>query len=133
MGGLEDPSSAWNHGGVLDEADDEREEEALETDEPERLRCSTCRHPITDTGARFAVNGDHRHVCVNPSGIPYDIACFREAPGLRVLGPRTEAFTWFEGWAWQIGQCSECGAHLGWWFTRGEPSFAGLIDRRLVE
>lgn len=105
----------------------------LDADEATPLRCVACRHPITDTRARIAVNGDHRHVCVNPSGIPYDIACFREAPGLRVLGPRTEAFTWFEGWAWQLAECSGCGAHLGWWFSRGEASFAGLIDRRLTE
>jgi len=119
---------------VLDEAEEEgQSESALESDDPLRLRCSTCRHPITDDRARFAVHGEHRHVCVNPSGIPYDIACFREAPGLRVFGPRTEAFTWFEGWAWQMGECAECGAHLGWWFTRGEASFTGLIARRLVD
>ncbi len=119
---------------MLDDREEEREEEeALAPEEPKPLRCVACRHPITHGDARISVNGDHRHVCVNPSGIAYDIACFREAPGARVIGSRTDAFTWFEGWAWQLAECGACGAHLGWWFSRGEEGFAGLIDRRLTE
>jgi hypothetical protein len=119
----------------LDRAREEDPGEGAATteDDDAELRCAACGHPVTRSAERIAVNGEHRHVCVNPHGIAYDIGCFRSAPGVRAEGSPTTGFTWFEGWAWQVGWCRSCGAHLGWWFSRGSERFAGLVVRRLRE
>jgi peptide methionine sulfoxide reductase MsrB len=40
-------------------------------------------------------------------------------------------FTWFAGYAWQVGICGNCDAHLGWIFTSDPHRFYGLILERL--
>lgn len=39
--------------------------------------------------------------------------------------PETE-HSWFPGYAWTMVMCSDCGKHLGWYFTAVEK---GLIPR----
>ena len=93
--------------------------------------CVACAHRITAESARIEIAGQHRHVCVNPSGIPFDIACFDRAPGCVPHGAREAYWSWFEGYAWQIELCGGCRAHLGWSF-HGDGSFYGLIATKIV-
>ena len=118
---------------MLDEEGEEESELALGEDDPVVLRCVACGHVITRSSERISVGGQHRHVCVNPRGIAYDIGCFRRAPGLAIDGLPMTSFSWFEGYAWQVANCGGCGIHLGWWFTGAGPDFAGLVVRRLTE
>ena len=95
------------------------------------LVCVACGHRITSERARIEVGGQHRHMCVNPAGIPYDIGCFDLAPGCRPVGPREGHWSWFAGYDWQIELCAGCAAHLGWSF-HGDGSFYGLVLTRMV-
>jgi hypothetical protein len=92
--------------------------------------CAACGHVITATDARIAARGEHEHVCVNPSGIPYRIGCFRDAPGCVPHGDEESLFSWFPGYRWQIALCGACRAHLGWSF-HGNGTFYGLVVARL--
>lgn len=98
------------------------------------LLCRTCEHLITRGSARLTVRGQHEHVCVNPSGIPFRIGCFRTAPGCAPRGPSYDYWSWFAGYRWQIVVCAGCQTHLGWAF-HGEQGagFFGLITARLIE
>ena len=96
------------------------------------VRCRCCGHPVTHTGERMEVNGQHEHVCVNPSGIPFHIGCFRAAPGCVPHGPAESYWSWFAGYRWQIALCGGCGTHLGWAF-HGDAPFHGLVMARVVE
>jgi len=100
----------------------------------EHLVCVACGHRITSARARVEVAGHHRHVCANPSGIPYDIGCFSLAPGCASRGPFESYWTWFSGYDWQIAVCGGCNAHVGWAFRNTEGGgFHGLILGRIVE
>ncbi len=118
------------------DASEDAEVRSRGDDRPQRHRfvCASCRHPITTGRARVEVSGHHRHVCTNPSGIPFDIACFSDAPGCLPRGPFESYWTWFPGFDWQIVICGGCGRHLGWAFRDAEgASFFGLIVARLTE
>jgi hypothetical protein len=97
-----------------------------------RLFCARCRHSITAHDERIAVNGNQEHNVVNPLGLRFHIACFRQAPGCSVSGPDTIEHTWFAGYAWSIASCSRCNTHLGWLFTSADNRFYGLIVDRLT-
>jgi hypothetical protein len=102
-------------------------------DEERAVACAACRHLLTRIVARTSVNGEHRHVCVNPSGIPYEIGCWSSAPGCSEVGAPEAFWSWFAGYTWQIAVCAACGTHLGWRFARSEASFYGLIVARVME
>lgn len=100
-----------------------------------KLRCIQCRHVITQAKARMDVHGQHRHVFFNPHGHVFELGCFSLAPGCSAIGPRSEEFTWFAGYAWQVAICAHCGLHMGWLY-RGvamSGAFWGLILPNLVE
>jgi hypothetical protein len=48
-------------------------------------------------------------------------------------GIKTDEFTWFAGYTWQIGVCRKCLSHLGWRFQSMGDYFFGLILDRLTE
>jgi hypothetical protein len=105
-----------------------------EGDGGRRLVCAGCSHVITTERARVEVAGHHRHVCTNPSGVPFDIGCFSLAPGCIPRGPFESYWTWFPGFDWQIVLCGGCMRHLGWGFRHADgSSFVGLILPRIVE
>lgn len=113
-----------------------RQTAASEIEEIDRSRgraviCLACRARITTESARIEVGGQHRHVCVNPSGIPFDIACFATAPGCVPHGPPESHWSWFEGFEWRVALCGACRAHLGWSF-HGDGAFHGLIAGRIA-
>lgn len=124
---------------------DEREVERILEKAPTRtgrgrwLRCAACKQRVTSTQARMSLQGAHEHTFTNPHGIVFRIGLFQEAAGCALRDEATEEWTWFAGYAWQIGGCRSCGTHLGWGFRAAEPalagpaSFFGLILDRLLE
>jgi hypothetical protein len=101
--------------------------------EDPRILCRACRHPITRPGERISVDGAHRHTFANPSGLVFEVGCFRQADGCGAVGPKSAEFTWFAGYAWRVGICAACGIHLGWRFTsQAGHTFHALILDRLI-
>lgn len=97
----------------------------------ERLwRCAACGHGIARE--RIPLDGAPTRTFVNPAGIEYVIAGFRDAPGCALVGERSSYWGWFPGCLWQVAICAACGAHLGWNFTGESERFYGLILERLI-
>lgn len=94
--------------------------------------CRQCQQRLTRPSERVEVNGSHLHTFANPSGMVFEIGCFRMASGLSFIGPPSYEFPWFSGHSWQIVICSTCQTHLGWCF-QGHSRFFGLITDRLQE
>lgn len=109
-----------------------RPEREAATKRERAIVCASCRKAITAEGARISVAGAHEHRFVNPHGFVYDVQCFRDAPGCEPVGPPTEEFTWFPGFAWSIAYCAGCATHLGWSFEGPGRAFYGLIKERIA-
>lgn len=105
--------------------------EKAKDDEGEALRCAACGFEIAKRRDAMEMSGAHQHTFVNPSGVVFDVACFREAAGCVEVGDEEATFTWFPGWSWQIAICGSCRGHLGWKFRLAPDSFHGLIRARL--
>ncbi|XOF34584.1 MAG: cereblon family protein [Candidatus Electrothrix sp. YB6] len=103
----------------------------------EALRCRTCDAPITDSAQAVSRQERHEHAFFNPTGIAFQIRCFREAPGCLVQGKPTAEFSWFTGYQWQYALCGSCLSHLGWLFSSRKNSaentdaFFALIARKI--
>jgi hypothetical protein len=97
-----------------------------------RLLCRSCGSPVTTEAERIAIDGQHVHRRINPSGIDFEFGCFAAAPGAETVGEPTAEFSWFTGYAWIYSVCGACATHLGWHFEGAGPSFHGLILARLV-
>ncbi|MBG0791652.1 MAG: hypothetical protein H0S80_14265 [Desulfovibrionaceae bacterium] len=97
------------------------------------LVCRVCRSTITRRDLAMEVNNSHRHVFFNPHGEVFELGCFASAKNVIPTGPKTDAFTWFPGHAWQAVACSGCATHLGWRFTGQGSGFFGLILAALAE
>lgn len=93
--------------------------------------CGACSAFIARVQDAIAVAGQHSHVCVNPDGIAFDIACYRHAAGCRQLGEPQAFWSWFAGYGWRFALCASCGIHLGWGFLGDRDHFFGLIRDRL--
>ncbi len=102
--------------------------------EDERLiLCRECLYPITREEEQGEMAGARQHTFANPAGIVFTIGCFMAAEGCATVGPTSEEFTWFPGFAWQVGICRGCLAHLGWHFTAlSGAAFWGLILDNLI-
>lgn len=117
-----------NEGRLLAEAD------AFErTKETPLILCRNCYYTITKPQERIEIDTAHRHTFANPNGHVFEIGCFRNADGCAVTGIKTNEFTWFPGYTWQIGVCRRCSIHLGWRFQSTAGHFYGLILERLIE
>ena len=108
--------------------------EEQEPEEEKSIRCRDCGNPVTHPSERISKNGVHVHTFANPSGILYEIGCFRSVIGCGYVGPATDEFSWFKGYRWKIAYCNRCLSHLGWLFMSpvNEP-FHGLILDRLTD
>lgn len=95
------------------------------------IQCALCSFPLTTTSETTLVNGRHRHVFFNPAGIVFDIRCFYQAPGVRIVGEKSSELSWFAGFVWQLGLCRSCRTHLGWFFS-GPSTFHALIVEKLI-
>lgn len=98
-----------------------------------RLLCKICRSRITRQDLGMEVDGSHRHVFFNPHGDVFELGCFASAKNILPTGPRTNEFTWFPGFEWQVIACTGCLTQLGWRYTGPHSGFFGLIVGLLVE
>jgi hypothetical protein len=101
-------------------------------DDARPFRCAKCRRVVTSRDAVIEVDGGHAHVRRNPAGFVFEVGCFRDAPGCAAEGPASEEWSWFPGYAWQVGLRAGCGVHLGWVFLLAPARFYGLILDRIV-
>ena len=99
------------------------------------LSCSTCNYPITAEDQAVSRAASHHHTFFNPAGIVFEISCFQEASGCHILGKPTAEFSWFPHYHWQYAACSNCQAHLGWYFSAPavQDIFFGLIANKVVK
>ena len=93
--------------------------------------CRTCSHTVTAPENRMKMNGRFLHAFANPHGHVFEIGCFNRATGCIPASLPSEEFTWFAGYAWQIGLCANCAEHLGWIFVSEDSRFFGLIVDKL--
>ena len=111
----------------------------VETDAFERTKetplilCRNCHYTITKPQERIEIDAAHCHTFANPNGYLFEIGCFRNADGCAATGIKTNEFTWFSGYTWQVGVCRRCSIHLGWRFQSMLDYFYGLILDRLTE
>lgn len=98
-----------------------------------KLVCKTCRSVITRPDLGMEIGGKHHHVFFNPHGYVFELGCFASAKNVIPTGPKTDEFTWFPGFAWQVVACAGCQAQLGWRYTGNAGGFYGLILASLVE
>ena len=98
------------------------------------LVCTVCRSKITRRDLGMEIEGRHRHVFFNPQGYVFELGCFASARNVIVAGPKTDEFTWFPGFEWQVVGCTGCATQLGWRYTSGSlGGFFGLILANLME
>jgi hypothetical protein len=106
--------------------------QAPDEDHAPAVRCANCLGSLTDEHAAIDVTGQHTHMCMNPHGLFFRVACFKRAPGCDIQGLPEHHWSWFTGYAWQIAACVACTNHIGWRFTDGETVFFGLIEDRIL-
>lgn len=98
-----------------------------------KLVCKLCRSVITRRELGMEVNGQHRHVFFNPHGYVFELGCFASAKNVVPTGPKTDEFTWFPGYVWQVVACAHCASQLGWRYAKDGGGFYGLILTALIE
>ncbi len=98
-----------------------------------KLVCKLCRSVITRPDLGMEVDGKHVHVFFNPHGYVFELGCFASAKNVVPTGPKTDEFTWFPGFAWQVIACAHCASQLGWRYTGDGGGFYGLITTALIE
>lgn len=107
------------------------ETETLPRDE-EIIVCAHCNQYITDPAQQITVNGSFSHIFANPHGHVFEIGCFSQADGCGKISAPSMEFSWFMGYAWQIGICRYCSTHVGWFFSSETDRFYGLILEKLI-
>ena len=96
------------------------------------IACALCRSYVTEPEFKILMKETHTHVFANPHGLVFEIGCFSSAAGCIPASDASDEFSWFPGFAWQIGICRQCGSHLGWIFNSGDERFFGLILDKLI-
>jgi hypothetical protein len=95
--------------------------------------CRQCRQRLSRPSESTIINGAHRHTFANPSGIVFEIACYRNVQGCTSAGQPSTEFAWFAGHTWQIIICAGCLTHLGWRFVSNQGGqFHGFIVDRIA-
>jgi hypothetical protein len=115
-----------------DRPDVERADDVVDGDRDRPLCCRPCGHRITDEAYRIEHGGGHEHTFVNPGGYVHTLGCFALAPGVVHVGSPDPAFSWFPGWTWQVAECGQCRAHIGWIYRCAGEQFHGLVLAMLV-
>ena len=117
-------------GGQTQRSNDSQRQEQQEDN---GVFCAGCQAQLSGRDQAIEFAGGHRHVFINPGGVEFEIALYRNVMCLR-HGPQTLEFTWFAGYAWQNVLCPTCHQHLGWRYRRADsPDFYGLISDRILE
>ena len=97
--------------------------------------CRRCGQPISSSRHRFSFRASSSiQVFPNPQGMMMKICTFRAAHDLALRSVPTDAFTWFEGYAWTVAVCGRCEEHLGWRYDAVGGSvparfYGFLVDR----
>jgi hypothetical protein len=106
-----------------------------ERDEELPVRCARCGHALTTRKERIEVNGRHGHTFMNPSGVVFDIVCYRAVDGARTEGVPEKETSWFPGTAWVYAHCRGCGSQVGWGYVwidavhdDGQRFFGLIVD-----
>jgi hypothetical protein len=82
---------------------------------PRPLACRGCGTRIASEADAISVGGRPRRTThTNPIGALCEVLTVETAGNLRLAPERSEAHTWFEGYAWRVMDCATCGAQLGW-------------------
>ncbi len=106
--------------------------------EEEVVICRVCNNVVTRPFHQTMVNNAFSHAFANPHGHVFEIGCFIKAEGCVSVLDSSSEFTWFSGYSWKIGVCTNCAAHLGWVFSLDNPAsdslkhFYALILDRLI-
>ena len=99
------------------------------------IKCRICSADLTRHSSLVAINGESSHFFTNPSGLGFSILTFSDAPGAVLTSVPTAEFSWFTGFTWQLCNCAECRAHIGWYFSPSgsveQGEFYGFIQDRL--
>lgn len=119
------------HAGSASSADAMAEKKEDEKKE-KLLLCANCRRAITRPSEKTSIHNAHQHAFTNPSGLVFEIGCFKDAPGCGYIGEPSSEFTWFQGYQWRVAVCRNCLVHLGWLFSSPGLSFHGLILSALI-
>jgi len=70
----------------------------------------------------------HARRFMNPQQMDFTIVSLSATSHVHVEDSMTPSHSWFPGYSWSIVRCAQCGRHVGWRFTRTDPS---LIDAAL--
>jgi hypothetical protein len=111
-------------------AEEKTGKEKKQEDEP--ICCRSCSLPVTSKEQKTSHTNSHTHTFFNPAGIVYELGLFKKAPGCLIASDPSLEFTWFAGYHWSLGICRRCNSHLGWYYSKGESSFYGLILKNLI-
>ncbi|MGI9285248.1 MAG: cereblon family protein [Pseudomonadales bacterium] len=107
--------------------------EEQQSDPGRYLCCARCQSAITTANNKIEVNSRHTFQLTNPSGMSFNVACFKDAWGCGIYGEATDVHTWFPGFDWQYAYCLSCEEHLGWYYENSrEQHFFGLVTEKLV-
>ncbi len=130
-------NSIWAFKRILKDQEVIRLEPSTESDdETERENfyiCRACGNVIASPAEKLEIDGKFSHTFVNPAGIIYNIVCFSDARGCIIFGDPITDFTWFPGFGWSYALCSNCQAHLGWYYSSEGKGFYGLILDNIIE
>ena len=110
----------------------EEKQENVVKERNKKLLCKYCKNHITNADDAISIQGAHTHTFSNPAGYVYTINCYQSAPGCLVVSDKTNEFSWFINYDWQIAFCNSCREQLGWLFSN-ETEFYALIADRLLQ
>lgn len=88
------------------------------------VRCATCAARLAHQSWMLGEGGRAPLVFKNPHGIVFYLLLVARVVGAHFEGPPTSEFTWFRGYAWRVGYCSQCQTHVGWHFSATQTDVA---------
>ncbi|KAL6759698.1 PUA-like domain-containing protein [Haematococcus lacustris] len=87
-----------------------------------QLACASCGAEVAHASDSLAMTQEGVAAAfVNAHGYVHDmvtLSSLAHEDAVAHLGAPTAEHCWFPGYAWTICLCNECGAHLGWRYTR---------------
>lgn len=100
-------------------------------------QCSNCGALISSSDRLLALNGNHRHLFVNPAGLECHFYTFASCPGTIATGMPIQEYSWFDGYGWHLAFCRVCGLHLGWHYEAATEEvmpaeFWGILISQLL-
>jgi len=78
--------------------------------------CAACAAPLAREDWVLEADTQGPLVFANPHGRFFELLLVTHVVGAIFDRDATSEFTWFAGYAWRVGGCARCGAHIGWHF-----------------